>query len=123
MASKSKGPKACSHLLCPDTGPCRKPRKQPVRKPIPRTSKKRQKQIRLYSKERKKFLTEGDKCEAGLPGCTILATDVHHMKGRVGSNLLNRETWLKVCRSCHIKIEQSPLMAKKLGLSESRLKS
>lgn len=115
--------KPCKHACCPDGGPCRKPPKKMIRKPIPRISKKRQKEIREYSKERKKFLSEGDKCEAGLPGCTITATDVHHMRGRAGGNFLNRESWIKVCRSCHIRIEQSPLMAKKLGLSESRLKS
>jgi|ADGO01.1.fsa_nt_gi hypothetical protein len=104
-------------------GGMQKKETEAIKKPIPRISKKRQKEIREYSKERKKFLTEGDKCEAGLPGCTITATDVHHMRGRAGGNFLNRETWLKVCRSCHTRIEQSPLMAKKLGLSESRLKS
>jgi hypothetical protein len=109
----------CKHPTC---GPvCRRPRKKTIRKPIARYSKKRTSDNRKYSVLRKQFLKEGDECEAKLPGCTGLATDLHHPSGRTGKNLLEVKKCKKVCRSCHKTIEENPLKSKQLGLSESRL--
>jgi hypothetical protein len=85
-----------------------------------RFSKKREKENRQYRKQRIAFL-DGLECEAGLKGCTVFATEVHHQKGRIGKNLLDRSTWLGVCRNCHDIIEHEPVMAKERGLSKSRL--
>lgn len=73
-----------------------------------------------YSKRRAAFLVVHSKCQAKLVGCTGDATDVHHKAGR-GENHLVISTWLAVCRSCHRYIEEHPVEAKELGLSESRL--
>jgi hypothetical protein len=114
--------KPCKHPCCPDTGPCRKAKPKPKRKPIRRHSKKRAKEERSYSALRKEFLEANPECEAKLKMCRGEATDVHHMVGRVGENLLDTDTWLAVCRPCHLWIESHPEQAKELGLSENRLK-
>jgi hypothetical protein len=112
--------KDCNHATC--QGKCRRPpRKKPIRKSISRFSKKREKENRKYSTLRKRFLEEGDECEAKLPGCTFFATELHHPAGRVGKNLLEVKKCKKVCRNCHQRIELRPNEAKQLGLSESRL--
>ena len=90
-------------------------------KSIPKFSKKREEENEIYFELREKFLVLKKNCEAGLPGCTKIPTQVHHGAGRVGSNFLNLETWLAVCRMCHRKIEMNPIEAKELGLSVSRL--
>jgi hypothetical protein len=110
---------SCKHPCC---GPvCRKPKKKPIRTRIKPYSKKRAKENQQYGKERKEFLEEGDECEAKLPGCTGLATELHHPFGRVGKNLLEVKKCKKVCRNCHQRIEIRVNEAKQLGLSESRL--
>lgn len=91
-------------------------------RPIRKFSKKRAAENRKYSTLRKQFL-EDKECEAGLEGCTGMASEVHHKKGRIGENFLDVSTWLAVCHHCHIEIETKPAMAKELGLSESRLKA
>jgi hypothetical protein len=60
-------------------------------------------------------------CQAHLPNCTNIATDVHHKSGR-GINYLDVSTWMSVCRTCHTWIELNPLKAKSLGHSIDRLK-
>lgn len=60
-------------------------------------------------------------CQASLIGCTVVATECHHKRGRDGDNLFNY--LLAVCRNCHDKIENDPLQAKKDGFSESRLRN
>lgn len=115
--------KPCRHPCCPDTGPCRKAKPRILRKRLNPVSKKQGKRNREYSKERKRFLEEGDMCEARLEGCTGLATDLHHPLGRIGDRLTDVNKCKKVCRNCHNRIESEPVMAKQLGLSESRLTS
>lgn len=91
-------------------------------KPIPPRSSKRIKEDGIYSKERKLFLNLHPMCQAHLSGiCSQTATDVHHMKGRVGELLLDKTNWLAVCRQCHNYIELNPITAKALGFSKSRL--
>lgn len=109
----------CNHPCC---GPvCRKQKEKKLRKPISRLSKKRVKQERSYSVLRKQFLESNPECQARLKMCRGEATDVHHMAGRVGEMLLDTDSWLPVCRPCHLFIESHPEQAKQLGLSESRL--
>lgn len=84
-------------------------------------SKKKKEELSVYSKLREAFLVAKPHCEAKLVGCTGLASDVHHSKGRVGDNLLKVGTWKALCRNCHTYVELHPEEAKELGLSESRL--
>lgn len=59
-------------------------------------------------------------CEAKLPGCSSIATECHHKRGR-GEYLLDSTTFLALCHLCHSYIELHPNQAKELGFSESRL--
>lgn len=68
-------------------------------------------------------MKDGDLCEARLEGCSGVAKEIHHRRGRVGKNLLDTGTWLRVCRNCHAWIEAHPEASKELGLSESRLQA
>jgi len=90
-------------------------------KSISPVSKKRQVEMDEYSRLRDAFLTAKPRCEAKLPGCTGVSTEIHHKAGRVGDKYLRIGTWLAVCRNCHTWIEINPAAAKDLGFSESRL--
>ena len=86
---------------------------------INQKSKKMQIIDQAYSKFRVKFLESNPMCQAALHCCTISSTDIHHRKGR-GKYHLIINTWLSVCRSCHIYIEQNPEEAIQLGFSDKR---
>lgn len=91
-------------------------------KKLPSRSSKRIKQDQIYSKKRKEFLAKYPMCQAHLPQvCTQVATDIHHMKGRVGDLYLNETYWLPLCRGCHYWVEMRPEEAKALGFSLPRL--
>ena len=95
--------------------------KQPIKqKRISPLSSKLAKLRKEYSILRLKYLSDNPNCLASLPGCTRIATDVHHMQGR-GLYFLDITTWLAVCRNCHVIIETNPELAKELKLSKSRL--
>lgn len=89
-------------------------------KPIPTKSEKRIKEERIYHAKRIEFLSrkENQKCPV-FPH--LNTTDVHHMKGRVGSLYLDVRFWLAVSREGHKWIEEHPKEAKKKGWSMSRL--
>lgn len=105
----------CKHPTCGDQ--CRRP----ARKYIRQVSDKRMEQLKNYSGEVKAYKKKNNNCEVRLQGCSKLTTDVHHMKGRLGSNLMDQRYWIAVCRNCHRWIEEHPKSAKKLGFSSSRL--
>lgn len=86
-----------------------------------RRTKSREKEEREYSKQRKIFLSSHPYCQAALPCCNGVSSQVHHKAGRIGSLLLDQTRWLSVCYNCHEHIERNPTEAKELGLSESRL--
>ena len=89
-------------------------------KRIAPVSRKMRTKMDEYTKRRMAFLAIHNHCQAKLVGCTGQATDVHHKAGR-GENHLNMSTWAPVCRTCHQWIENNPLEAKDMGLSESRI--
>jgi hypothetical protein len=100
-------------------------KKEPINYPKQKTplkgkSDKRDVLDQLYSKVRKDFLIKNPYCRAKLQGCSAIATDVHHKKGR-GLYYLDQNTWLPLCRACHQWIELHPKEAKELGFSDSRL--
>lgn len=94
--------------------------KQPIKKPIPSVSSKLRKLTKLYSEIRLKYLEKHPFCKAVLPGCLRAAEEIHHSAGR-GINLINTDTWIPICRECHKKVEMSPILAKELELSQTRL--
>jgi len=70
-------------------------------------SKKRAKQLRVYSKIRKVFL-DSKMCDA----CKVRpATEVHHRRGRIGSALLDESYFMAICRGCHSAIHNNPSWA------------
>ena len=96
-------------------------------KPFARLSKrintvsgKHRKIIRAYQVLRDLYTKDHPVCEARLPGCTYIATDCHHSRGR-GKFMLDQTTYKALCDSCHRYVELHPVEAKKLGLSASRL--
>jgi hypothetical protein len=91
-------------------------------KPIKPKSDKKSIQDQLYTVLRNKFFQDDNNksCKARLQGCTILATDVHHTKGR-GENLNDVSTWIPLCRTCHTYIELHPVEAKNLNFSSNRI--
>jgi predicted CXXCH cytochrome family protein len=122
----------CNHPCCPANGPCKKPRKQPVRTRIKPYSKKREKQNRQYAKKKRARFEEGDVCAIVekvmefpairdlFKGCQYFATDNHHQAGKIGAELL-AEDGVKLCRNCHDTVEVNPKLAKQIGVSKSRL--
>ena len=113
-SGKDKYCKECWYKIQPPKG-----LSKPVAKPNP-ISKKMQANQREYTDLRKLFMITHPTCQAKLVECTGTATDVHHKAGR-GENYLKISTWLAVCRKCHQWIEENPVEAKELGLSENRL--
>lgn len=89
-------------------------------KPIKRLSGKRKKEEAEFHREKIKFLNlpENKQCRV-FPDQR--AIEVHHMKGRIGSLLLDKRFWLPVSRDGHMKVERNPNWAKENGYSLSRL--
>lgn len=77
-------------------------------------SEKRKAEGKEYSTLRKVFLSNRPICEFNLPGCTKIATDVHH-KARRGKNYLNVKTWMSGCRTCHQYAETNPRESRQKG--------
>lgn len=88
-------------------------------KKIAKRSKKGQKEDRQYTIKRLRFLAQPGNQRCPVTG--QMATEIHHMKGRVGDLLLDQKYWLAVSREGHRKIEENPDWAKEMGYSISRI--
>ena len=86
-------------------------------KPIANRSNKRAGEEREYIKRAREFV-KGKMCPV-YP--ELRASQVHHMKGRIGELLLNEKYWLAVSAKGHDFIERNPKFAKKKGWSLDRL--
>jgi hypothetical protein len=76
-----------------------------------------------FAKAKREYLKEHPFCEAKIEGCTKVAIEVHHKKGKASEELLlDKKYFLSTCRHCHKIIEKNPAFAKQNGFSESRLK-
>lgn len=102
--------------------PIQRTSKPTSRKPckISKVSKSQVTRNKKYLELRKIHLEEKPLCEAQLPGCSRIATEIHHKGGRDGENLFRH--FLSVCRGCHETIEMNPEMAKEREFTISRLK-
>lgn len=78
-----------------------------------RVSRKRALELKIYAQIRKDFLFTHSTCQ--FPGCVRLASDVHHVRGRLGSRLLDQRSWKAVCRICHTWLHDHPKEARKMG--------
>ncbi len=93
-----------------------KPQKQRSKSKIKPISDKRAEQLKVYSEKRKEFLKKVEnKFCAVFPH--LLATEVHHKKGKIGELLNDTRYWLAVSRVGHIKIEEQPKWAYEKGFS------
>lgn len=114
-AGRDKYCQSCWYQMKPTKSPTKSPTK------IKQVSTKRTKQNSAYTQVRQAFLYENEFCKARLPICTMWATEVHHMKGRIEDLLTDTRYFLPVCRRCHDWIEANPNEAHDLGLSLYRL--
>lgn len=85
-------------------------------KGIKKESDKRKQQNAEYRRVRLKFIKENPRC--AVTGRE--ATEIHHMKGRIGDLLTDTRYFLPVCRDAHQKIELNPEWAKENGYSLNR---
>lgn len=106
-----------------------KPRSQPLRRsPLSRVSKKRRKEMAVYSRQRKAFLEAHPWCQVWLsehkadlkaillnPDLAPRSCDIHHTRGRTGTNYLDESTWMAVSREAHIWIHDHPREARAKG--------
>lgn len=122
--------KTCKHPTCGIT--CRRPTKSKAKKTrIPPVSKKQAKRNRTYVKQLKKETTGEEVCAIALlenktdeiiklfQDCQYWGFTNHHQAGRGGDRLYRKG--VRLCVNCHRIIENKPVLAKELGLSESRL--
>lgn len=90
------------------------------RTPLRRVSKKRAKELAGYRLLKAWILRVKPFCECpsrnGAPTCMNHATELHHMRGRAGSNLCDERYLLPVCIECHAWIHSHTNEARKLGL-------
>ncbi len=56
-------------------------------------------------------------CEGNLSGCTHVATEIHHMKGRRGILLIMSKFFKYLCRNCHDFCTEHSAQAQEMGLS------
>jgi hypothetical protein len=87
---------------------------------IKKRSKKMDKEMKLYLKEKAKFLKSGDQCELNTDVCRSDATVIHHTKGREGKKLHDKRYWKKSCVHCNNRVEEKDGEARKKGLKLSK---
>ncbi len=112
-----EGEKYCKYCWSGIKAKEHKPKKP--RAKLNQKSKKQSKLDVLYTKLRANYLKNNPVCGANLPECTSTATDVHHKAGR-GRNYLVVDTWMPLCRSCHMWIETHPIEAREAGYSTTK---
>jgi hypothetical protein len=94
-------------------------------KPIAKKSKKQSSRDVKYLKARLEFLSipENKVCNIVIPHeCTIIASDVHHKKGKVGELYFDKKYFRSACRNGHNAAHDYPEQAYKTGDSVLRLK-
>ena len=87
------------------------------RAPIRKRSKVMTERMKEYNEKKADFLRIQRLCErcfASL-GLHTPSTEIHHQNGRSGDNLLNTDTWVALCRSCHRWIHDHPALAREGG--------
>ena len=79
-------------------------------------SQKRKEEMTQYRKDSVAYLKKYPVCICyGKIDCSMKATDVHHMRGRIHGLLLMQEFWIPVCRKAHNWIGDNMEAARALG--------
>jgi len=86
-------------------------KKKKEKKRLRKVSRKRAKEIAIYSALAKDFKKAHPVCQVCRHNRT---KDVHHKEGR-GPNLNNVATFIAVCRGCHKYIHDNPSWARERG--------
>lgn len=79
----------------------------------------------VYNAIKEMFLRNDDYCRCGrcvsreMP-MGLIATEIHHKKGRAGWLLVDIRYWVQVSKECHRWIHDHPEEATKLGLLQKR---
>lgn len=98
---------------------------KPKRTKIRSVSKKRANRLREYKLVRKEFMLDHGAVFAEIPGwwmgtCESCGErknlEVHHVRGRAGNLLTNREHFLALCPACHKWVHDNPDAARRRGL-------
>ncbi len=95
------------------TGAIKKP------KPISPISNSRKEALKRYRRLRDKYFLDHPVCE--FPECNSKNITLHHMRGRIGAFLTDKRYFKSLCMKHHRFVEENPLEAIKLGLSQKRL--
>jgi hypothetical protein len=92
-------------------------KKKKARKGIRRISAKRRIDLVEYADRRQKFLQAHPYCHACIRRDLKprFSTDLHHLRGRAGSLLMDGFYWMPVCRTCHNWIGDNPEKARAVG--------
>jgi hypothetical protein len=91
-------------------------------KPIASRSPKRILEERVYNVKRKLFIELNPMCQAHIQGvCTGASSEVHHKRGRIGSDLTDETLFLALCHACHEYIENHRAFAIEQGFSIKRI--
>ena len=99
------------------------------RKPIPKFSKKREKENREYTIKRLQFLAQPENLRCFIEGCNKRADTIEHTRGRKGfaddwarennvSLLLDVRFWKPCCNDHNLELERNPELSQKYQLSK-----
>lgn len=91
--------------------------------PIKKVADKRAEELRLYYIARAEHMKEFPECQLKVDEhCTVVATELHHQKGREGKLLLEKKFFRSGCKPCHDRITEKSKQAIENGQSVSRHK-
>lgn len=101
----------------------RTPKAKPEKKGMVRRGEKLKEEYKGYKKQLTVFLAkeENQVCQIKAKGCTGLATAVHHLAGRTGTQLKNEADWIPCCVHCNLSVEIFDAEAREKGFKKTRL--
>ncbi len=93
-------------------------KRSPIKKKpykIPKMSKKREAENKVYLMLREKFLRDNPVCF--IKGCGKVANTIEHSAGR-GINFLKVATWKPCCLEHNLELENNPALSKEYQVSK-----
>jgi len=95
-----------------------------MRSKIRQVSAKQALRIKEYRKAKKEFMDklEDKTCPVmrEIFGKYVPVTEIHHMEGKIGDLLTDKDNFLAVSREGHVWIDKHPLKAYKMGWCRKR---
>lgn len=88
------------------------------KKPIPKFSKKREKENREYTIKRLQFLAQPENLRCFIEGCNNKADTIEHSAGRIGKNFLDVTTWRPCCNFHNLELERNSELSEKYQVSK-----